>query len=1116
MKYRQITAFALIVIMLFVGIFPVFAEEEALASAKSGDYSYTRDIDVIPDFSPDYIEGRGNVIDSIPSGGSQWSASSASMNLTGISSMQSYPYSSFDGDGCLNISCDEARNNTWYYVTRSFGSRGIDLSDCGSLVFALCCDYVDSSSKISVSVNIYTGASKKLYRYDGVTPETWNGVICNISGLESRNRVTSIKIGIKRSGSDEGNFSAGFKIDGLFGCTTNALPRAIAFSSEVYSINGTYNTLVFSDDGNTMLVNAAEEDISEEISLTSGRIPSTVFDEADAVKVRFRICEGASLSSLQLRYTTQSNPSFKQNEPILQNVEQTGDTQVCYFILPSSGITQLKLIMNAEAHGNFEIYSITPASFYTPLSKDSGHTSPKLGAITSCRISSDTGRRIVIKGSFSRDELSAYRGQGIALYELMPHEDNEKLFDGSLNPIKTATVSENFSFEIPLYEGERSRLTSRFAVILYDNTSSESILLGSPVYITNPDILADHTVNRNSSLTKKGFICDGATAAENSVSHTVINLDLGRLFADNSGAVVHEYAGQKYLFDSDYVAELDSRINDMLIAGCSVNLRLLLTQPIYSSMRSLLVDGASDVSVAYRLGFNVSSERSVRALEAAADFIARRYFISDGGSFTASGIIVGSDLDYAFRYYNLGLNTLRDYTDSYLRAFRVIYGTVRSVCSNAKLYIPLGSEWDGKGVYWDGKALKFSSRDLLDSLSAQLKAEGQINCSLTFDPYTDREPLITEIMPRDLTGGSISLLNVPELCRFLRQTRLLCDGAPRSLMLVHDTEPVNAIVEAVDSSDAAYEYILAYEIISSDVASGVECFITDDSFIRSEDKRGFYSVLKGIDTSSGDSIADSALEHFGLESWSAVCEGISGINSSIRFFTQRGAASSLPPSITGSCGLWDFGAHDSGSSQPRLVLSSRGDVIDSGSGHDKLSFSRGGLYGAAYIFPYTRDLTSASVISFPFSCSGECQLCVEFRSAAGQMRFSGSCSPDVSHTVVCSIADFAGLKAVDSVAIFIESKNGSSVEADIGSFTASSLSLDSDGIADMFLSENEKLFADERGDRTDRLVRIIAAVLAAALIIEAAYIILRVKRISENARRLEEEKRERFRQRFGQ
>lgn len=1124
MKNKNIIAAILLLATLALLAIPVFAEENTLIQAKN---EYTNDIDVIPDFTSDYIEGRGEIIDSISSDSTFWSVSSSSMKLKGITSMQTYPYRCFDEDGCLRVACDDASSNSWYYITHSFGGKGLDLSSFGSIVFALCCDYIDRSSELSVIVKVYSrGILAKSCSYSGVKSETWNGVICNISDIADRDRVTSIKIGIRRSSPTGESFSLRYHIDQLFACTTNALPRVISFSSEAYSINGTYNTIDFSPDNSAILISGAEEDISEELSISSGKIPSAVFDDADAVKVRFRICEGASLNTLQLEYTTLTNQSFKKNAPIIQSVEQTNDTQVCYFPLRENGITQLKLTMNVEAHGNFEIYSITPASFYSPLSKSSsGNSSSSLGGITSCRISSDANRKIVIKCSFSRDELSAYRGMSVALYELQPFMSNDILFDNDLKYIKKTTVNENFSFEIPLYEGSRSRITSRFAIILDDSVNARGVLLGSPAYITNTDIIADSNVRRNTSLTKKGCICSSSAAYDSTTSHTIVNLDLNRLFSDSIGYTEYEYSGKVYKLDSDYISELDSEINDLLLAGCSVNIRFILSRSLTAANDSPLVDVISDTKIAYRLGFNVRNEESVRILEAASKFIAEHFFVSHDGKYTASGIIVGSDLDYAFRYYNLGLITLKSYTDSYLRAFRVIFNTVRSVCSDVRVYIPLGNEWDT--VCWDNPALKFSSRDLLDSISAQLRAEGQIPCSLTFDPYTEREPLITEINTTDgtvsaypLTGGYITLPGIPELCRYLKQSRLLCDGSSRSFMLVHDTEPIYALTESVDVSSAAYEYTLAYEIICSDACSAVECFIIDDSFISKGDKRSLYSLLSGIDTPSSDSLTSSALEHFGIDSWTSLSDSISSINTAGRYFEQRGISSSISGDIAGSCLLWDFGGHDV--SIPICLVSSNGNTQQDSPGVFVFNFSAEDMNSVLYVFPYARDLSPAPLVSFPITCSESCSVTVEFRSSSGRARYIGECSANTEHQLVCNLSDFPGIGNIDSMLVsFGPSEKTtvsptSSVKVNVGDVTVSSHEFSDDRIAELFRQENEKLINSDNTEITGMIIKIAAAVIVMSVILEIIYIAARIKRNAVLEEQLENEKRERFRQRFGE
>jgi len=684
----------LVTLTMLILTFPIFV----FAADISDNYP---DTVVMPYFSSNYIKNRVDIIDSFdtPTSIAAWIPV---QNVTGISAESSFaesPYKPVEGSRCLHVKGSLDNLQSWRYIERNYNEHPLDLSKYSAFMIAVSCpDIFDTEYRALIQFTSEDGTIKRFFA--DITPDTWNAVVCDISDFTGRSSITSIRIGIqyKNANLESGSFSSyNFQVDCMAVSENRFLGRALWFLEGNYNLWSANMNIEYSYSPMKMTLSILPA-LRNEYLIYTDTLAEGLFNSADAVKIR--LINKSECNSISIEYTTRDDSQTDTIITKTENIIKSDELQTVYFSIPETDIEQLSFIFRGGNEGNIEIYSITPVSFYSPLDKNdtSSASATSSGSIISCKITSDK-KKILIEGKLSEDFVASNKNCSILLYEIEPFEKNDYIFKDEAKHIASTSISQNFSFEIPLYDAERSRITSRFAAVIYNNDKKRSVLIGSPVYITNPDVLSSASwLYISDSVSKKGLLASADTLIETNSSWTEIEINIGKIFSaestENEFSISHEYNGKKYYFDRTYVQSIDNIINKAVIAGTYINLRFILTKPTYPEFASVLIHPEAISRIDSMYAFNTETSDGTEALEAVSNFIASRYMTDGIYKGRVSGIILGNEINNSAMNYNMGNQTIRNFTDSYIRAFRIVYNTVRSVSSKTKIYMPIGNSWD--------------------------------------------------------------------------------------------------------------------------------------------------------------------------------------------------------------------------------------------------------------------------------------------------------------------------------------------------------------------------------------------------------------------------------------
>ncbi|MDO4633293.1 MAG: DUF5722 domain-containing protein [Eubacteriales bacterium] len=306
------------------------------------------------------------------------------------------------------------------------------------------------------------------------------------------------------------------------------------------------------------------------------------------------------------------------------------------------------------------------------------------------------------------------------------------------NAILAAQVRQqsNIAVQVPLnLETQESILYRKIVLaVKHGNGSYEVISRGQ--FLTNPEVLAPNKKAFSKAVSKKGLHIQPqmlADAEDLSVKHAVVNICLDTFIASSSmsnqrDSYEYTYQGRKYWFTRYACAEVDRQVKKLSESKVLVSGVLLLRN---QGAGAVLVPPKARKSTHAYYGFNVMDKSGTETLAALMSFLGERYMNSSGQNGTIVNWIVGNEINDYGTYNYMGKLSFEEYVSAYAHSFRVVSTALRSVYSNARVYISLNHLWK---IYQTG-GNSFYAKDTLDGFAGNLKEEGDIPWNLAFHPY---------------------------------------------------------------------------------------------------------------------------------------------------------------------------------------------------------------------------------------------------------------------------------------------------------------------------------------------------------------------------------------------
>lgn len=385
----------------------------------------------------------------------------------------------------------------------------------------------------------------------------------------------------------------------------------------------------------------------------------------------------------------------------------------------------------------------------------------------------------------TKDYVKENKSSTLYLFEFLPHQSTSNI--NSMEPVKSFKTSEKISTKLAYYNGNLTRLYSKFVVAEQNGDGTYNILT-SAKYIENVGILAENTENYPTRGSKKGLQIQMFSDAQRlGVTHTVLNVAINEyMLGENSDAAQSfVYNGRTFYVDKVKLALLDHRVKTYTEAGINVYFNLILTAPeknAHTNIQSLYYDNISPDASLYAL--NTQNENAMKSFQAFVDYMSARYTRPDHAYGFVPALILGFEVNSNRIWNNAGSADTANYVYSYCTAFRVAYTAMTSHYSDARVYISLGNNFTSQGA---GSAQDYPAKDFLDRFASVIKASGDIPWGLSINPYSSDASLTdywNDSMSEDnFETPYITMKNINTLTRYMNQEAFLYDSEPRSIII---------------------------------------------------------------------------------------------------------------------------------------------------------------------------------------------------------------------------------------------------------------------------------------------------------------------------------------------
>ncbi len=409
--------------------------------------------------------------------------------------------------------------------------------------------------------------------------------------------------------------------------------------------------------------------------------------------------------------------------------------------------------------------------------------------ITSVRISED-GSTLVVTATLSDAMLDIYANRPVYLFEFYPCDKNADL--AAKTPVAYKLASEELTFTLDMTDADPQRKYSKF--ILATQKGTDYSLMGNVVYVENPEALSEAAAQTDTPANPVGITVGGDEVSDK-IAHVVLPVNVNEMFADTAdGSIRYEYGKNVYYIDTEMLARLDSRVEELSRSGRAVYLQLLLSAPNESTANLAGSLYCAEGEGAY-FAPNTADPLGVRLWSSLVEFLCDRYCVqSEHGS--VSAFILGKNVNEKMNYAGGG-DTAEDFAAGLLRTLRVTETALRSTCRDIGLFVSLGGEYSGS--FTDA----FPIRDLLSDVCVP---------ELSFGIYMD----VSTVSPAfwceegiESNGATprITPKNVDLLLEVMGSDAMLYNGDLRELMLSYSAVGTYRDMQAASALCALYRAI---------------------------------------------------------------------------------------------------------------------------------------------------------------------------------------------------------------------------------------------------------------------------------------------------------------------
>ncbi|MGN8626705.1 DUF5722 domain-containing protein [Bulleidia sp. HCP3S3_F2] len=408
-------------------------------------------------------------------------------------------------------------------------------------------------------------------------------------------------------------------------------------------------------------------------------------------------------------------------------------------------------------------------------------------------------------------------------------------------------VKDNIVLPIKDFKLNLTDINEKYVLVKKEN--GQYVQASNFAYISNIEYgfkNVDRTFEANN---KKGLQMSAGMFedAENlGVEHIFTNVILSLVMQENDAndAIVMDYKGKKYYFNSAEIHKLDSYFSELYKKKIVVTVGIITY--FNEKLPSIYYPAAFEENSASFFALNTSTKEGAEFVEAFITFISERYDGSNEEYGLISNWVIGNEVNESGTYNYMGEKPLGEYLDEYTRTFRILHNIIKSNIPGANVYVPLEPWW---GI--SSNDLTYGGREFLTSFAKKMNEEGDVNWGLAYHAYSyplsdpkvlnDDQRTIDETGKLTLDGYfttenentiTITMKNIDVLIEYMHKKEMLTsDGKVRSIILSEQGYTSNSNVYGKCEAQQAASMLYAY--YKAESLSDIDAFIY---FLQKDDK----------------------------------------------------------------------------------------------------------------------------------------------------------------------------------------------------------------------------------------------------------------------------------------
>ncbi|MCR4764440.1 MAG: hypothetical protein K5696_13015 [Lachnospiraceae bacterium] len=342
-------------------------------------------------------------------------------------------------------------------------------------------------------------------------------------------------------------------------------------------------------------------------------------------------------------------------------------------------------------------------------------------------------------------------------------------------PLASVPAGPSASFQVPLgYNTAGSHLYDKFQVAVLQGGKYVPVTGGR--YITNPEALAGGSPGRK-NYGKKGLILDSTKIGNGNnevvqlgVQQGAYNINLEDIIGGN-GAIVYEYNGKPYAFDSVSVAQYDHCVRTS--TGQGLGMTMVLLNPRVRGEEFMISPSARGGRCNYYM-MNTSEDKGLEYLEAVVSFLASRYNGANGFG-QVDNWVIGNEVNAKSIWNYANVTDEMKYAQLYADSVRVCYNAIKSRNANAYVCISVDQNW----TRVHNPSTYYSARSMIEAVNYCITSEGNIDWAVAEHPYnypmtwttfwTPQSEKTAGAVTHGIDTGYLTMENIEQLTDYLSQ-----------------------------------------------------------------------------------------------------------------------------------------------------------------------------------------------------------------------------------------------------------------------------------------------------------------------------------------------------------